>query len=195
MNLLTYAQQRSNGVKVYLTAAAFSAVCLSAVAQNTTTLPLTKELEVKFVPVPAPMVQFIPIKPKAHWVEELNDDALLRAIRERETGNRWDGPPGKLGELGAYQFRKETWMELSKEPHSSARNPKIGNKVAGMFLNKIKDAYERHGIPITAYNCALAWNGGISSVVSNRVTPAAKNYAQAVHNLTGAFLKDTSTER
>src|ERR1700689_1036405 len=35
--------------------------------------------------------------------------SFLRAIRQVESGDRCDGPPGRHGELGAYQFRRQVW--------------------------------------------------------------------------------------
>src|SRR5579884_1897621 len=50
-----------------------------------------------------------------------NVDAFLTAIRQVESGGRYDCPRGRFGEEGPYQFRRETWRQYTSEPFNLAR--------------------------------------------------------------------------
>ena len=47
----------------------------------------------------------------------------------------------------------------------------------------IKRGLIRAGMPVSPYNVALAWNGGLSATVRGRAPAAAHNYAERVTNL------------
>jgi len=209
MNLLDYATKRSKGVAATLSnqairllwTACIVAPSLGLTAEHKIT-PLTELPSVTFkvlpvTPVKEKSVEMKPVaaaKP-APKDKAFPDAAFLRAIKERETGNKWNGPAGKAGELGAYQFKESTWKELSSLPHKEARNPKAADAVAVKFLEKIKAEYKKNGIPVTPYTCALAWNGGIGSVVKDNVSKQAREYGEAVNNLTAYYPTEASYSR
>ena len=91
--------------------------------------------------------------------------------------------PGKFGELGAYQFRIGTWKMHTDLPFENALNRAQAEEVAIKHYEWIKRGLARNGLPQTPYNIALAWNGGLGSVIRGRLTPGAKDYAERVSNL------------
>jgi hypothetical protein len=95
--------------------------------------------------------------------------------------------PGPCGELGAYQFREMTWRAHTSEPFSAALDRRISDAVAVKHYESLKRGLERAGLPATSYNIALAWNSGLTAVVRGRAPAAARDYAERVVNLVGAF--------
>jgi hypothetical protein len=104
-----------------------------------------------------------------HWVENPKD---------RRT-------PGTYGELGAYQFRPDTWKMHSRRPFREALDRSRSDEVAVMHYEWIKAALERNGVEVTTYNIALAWNAGIKGALSGRAPRASHDYALRVNNLAG----------
>lgn len=91
--------------------------------------------------------------------------------------------PGRHGELGAYQFRPETWRMHSAEPFVQALDRSASDAVAVEHFEWICRGLARAHVPVTAYNIALAWNGGLYAAVKGRVPAAARDYAERVNNL------------
>ena len=90
---------------------------------------------------------------------------------------------GAHGELGPYQFRLSTWRMYSRKPFTLAVNRQESDKVAVMHYDWIKTGLEQNGIEASAYNIAMAWNGGLNSVISGRTPQASRLYAEHVFNL------------
>jgi hypothetical protein len=102
--------------------------------------------------------------------------------------NRIENPlnstrPGKFGELGPYQFRRGTWRMHTDVPFERALDRAQSEEIAIRHYEWIRRGLVRNGFPQTPYYIALAWNGGLSSVVRNRSTRAARDYAERVTNL------------
>jgi hypothetical protein len=91
--------------------------------------------------------------------------------------------PGKFGELGPYQFRRGTWGMHTKAPFERALDRVHSDEVAIRHYEWLRRGLARNGFPQTPYYIALAWNGGLSSVIRNRSTRAARDYAERVNNL------------
>lgn len=91
--------------------------------------------------------------------------------------------PGRYGELGAYQFRRGTWKMHTKVPFERALDRVESEEVAIRHYEWLRRGLERNGLPQTPYFIALAWNGGLASVVRGRAPRAAHDYAQRVTNL------------
>jgi hypothetical protein len=107
---------------------------------------------------------------------------VLRAIHQVENPhNRTQ--PGPRGELGAYQFRRSTWFMHSQEPFSRANDRTASDAVAAMHYEWIKRGLVKAGMEPSAYNIALAWNGGLQAVTSRRVPASSRRYATRVANL------------
>ena len=107
---------------------------------------------------------------------------FLFAIRQVETGDRYDGPPGSRGELGAYQFRRQVWAMHTRVPFSEARTP-YADEVAEKHYLWIAESLRSSGVADTAWNCAAAWNCGVDRVLSGRIPRNTRDYAQRVQNI------------
>lgn len=91
--------------------------------------------------------------------------------------------PGPCGELGAYQFRESTWRMHTQVPFRQAIERTHSDAVAVRHYEWIRRGLVRAGLPVTPYNVALAWNGGLAATVRGRVSAATRNYAERVSNL------------
>ncbi|MSU69834.1 MAG: hypothetical protein EXS39_03475 [Opitutaceae bacterium] len=91
--------------------------------------------------------------------------------------------PGPCGELGAYQFRRETWRMYSLQPFAAALDRRCSDEVAVRHYEWIKSGLVRHGLRPTIYNIAMAWNAGLSAVVKDRAPASSRDYAARVSNL------------
>jgi hypothetical protein len=114
--------------------------------------------------------------------------ATLEAIHQLE--NPQNSPePGTCGELGAYQFREETWKMHTTAPFSRALDRRSSDAVAVKHYEWIKAELARRGLPATPYMVALAWNGGIKAVLAANPPAAAVDYASRAANLAEYFVK------
>jgi hypothetical protein len=102
-----------------------------------------------------------------HWVENPNNSPA----------------PGSFGELGAYQFRAETWRMHTQRPFAEAIDRKASDEVAIRHYEWLKATLARGGVEPTAYNIALAWNAGVNAVLKGRAPAIAHDYATRVNNL------------
>jgi hypothetical protein len=107
---------------------------------------------------------------------------FLYAIRQVESGDRYDGPAGRGGELGAYQFRQQVWYHYTQEPFAEARTP-YADDVALRHYHWIAKSLKTAGLWATPWNIAAAWNGGVAAVRSGRLCRATRDYATRVQNL------------
>lgn len=90
---------------------------------------------------------------------------------------------GPAGELGAYQFRQETWAMYSVRPFRDALIRAYSDEVALAHYEWLRAGLKRNGLEASSYNIALAWNAGLSAVVKGRAPRAARFYAERVNNL------------
>jgi hypothetical protein len=123
------------------------------------------------------------------WVpiSAAQDDSLveadfLRATRQVESGDRYNAPPGRNGELGAYQFRRQVWRRYTRAPFSAARTP-LADRIAARHYAWIRQRLEAAGFSPTYWNIAAAWNGGVRAVCSGRIPRSTRDYATRVQNL------------
>ena len=107
---------------------------------------------------------------------------LLAAIHNLENPRDLTRP-GPRGELGAYQFRAETWRMHTATPFAHALDRETSDRVAVKHYEWIKRGLEAARVPATNYNIALAWNGGLTAAIKGRAPRAAHNYAQRAVNL------------
>lgn len=91
--------------------------------------------------------------------------------------------PGPCGELGAYQFRENTWRMHTSVPFSRAIERPHSDAVAVKHYEWIKRGLTRAGVEVTPYTVALAWNGGLAATVRGRAPRAAHDYAERVSNI------------
>lgn len=97
--------------------------------------------------------------------------------------------PGPAGELGAYQFRRETWAQHTTRPFRDALIRAYSDEVALSHYEWLRAGLTRNGLAVTPYNIALAWNAGLTAVVKGRVPRAARLYAERVNNLAEDFAR------
>ena len=91
--------------------------------------------------------------------------------------------PGPCGELGAYQFRPETWRMHTRLPFREALDRSRSDEVAVLHYDWLKAALERKGLEASVYNIALAWNAGLGAVISGRAPAVSRDYAARVENI------------
>jgi hypothetical protein len=114
--------------------------------------------------------------------------ATLEAIHQLENPTNTE-EPGTFGELGAYQFREETWKMHTQAPFSRALDRHSSDAVAVKHYDWIKSELEQRGVAATPYRIALAWNGGIKAVFEERPPAAVADYAARAANLAAVFEK------
>jgi hypothetical protein len=112
--------------------------------------------------------------------------ATLEAIHQLENPTN-SAAPGSYGELGAYQFREQTWKIYTTAPFSRALDKRSSDAVAVKHYDWIKSELERRGIVATPYRIALAWNGGIKAVLGEHPPSGAVDYASRAANLAAEF--------
>jgi hypothetical protein len=77
-------------------------------------------------------------------------------------------------------------------PFVYAIDRNTSNLVAVRHYERLKERLENAHLPATAYNIALAWNGGIGAVISGRAPRVARDYAQRAANLAGLFQRNAA---
>jgi len=112
--------------------------------------------------------------------------ATLEAIHHLENP-RDSRRPGARGELGAYQFRRQTWRMHTNEPFSRALERRVSDDVAQKHYEWLKAGLERGGLPASSYNIALAWNCGLGAVLNGRTPAASRDYAERAVALATEF--------
>jgi hypothetical protein len=112
--------------------------------------------------------------------------ATLEAIHQLENPNN-SPRPGPFGELGAYQFRASTWRMHTKMPFERALDRQVSDLVAVEHYEWLKRGLEEARIPVTPYNIALAWNGGLNAVIAGTSPRVAHDYAKRASNLAAVF--------
>lgn len=119
--------------------------------------------------------------------------ATLEAIHQLE--NPQNSPePGTFGELGAYQFREETWKMHTTAPFSRALDRRSSDAVAVKHYEWIKSELEHRGVIATPYRIALAWNGGIKAVFVEHPPTSAVDYASRASNLAEYFARSETAD-
>ena len=91
--------------------------------------------------------------------------------------------PGPCGELGAYQFRAETWAQHTQRPFADALDRGCSDHVAAQHYNWICERLVKNGLEPSVYNVALAWNAGLYATVRGRAPRRSHDYAMRVGNI------------
>jgi hypothetical protein len=110
----------------------------------------------------------------------------LRAINQVEnpTNHTHYGPKG---ELGPYQFRRDTWRMYTRKPFTQATDRASADAVAVSHYESIKRQLANAGIAPTTFNIAMAWNCGINAVICGRIPTVTYRYADQVNNLAEVY--------
>jgi len=118
----------------------------------------------------------------------------LRAINLVENPSNKTGY-GPRGELGPYQFRASTWRMHTQKAFSLANDRAAADEVAALHYEWIRRGLNEAGIAINSYNIALAWNCGLTAVVSGRIPAGTYQYAEQVSNLAESFAQQHLAEQ
>ncbi|MFI5335927.1 MAG: hypothetical protein ACHQ5A_04040 [Opitutales bacterium] len=110
----------------------------------------------------------------------------LRAINQVEnpTNQTHYGPKG---ELGPYQFRRDTWRQYTRRPFTLATDRAAADEVAVHHYERIRHELSAAGIDPTVFNIAMAWNCGINAVLAGRIPTVTYRYATQVGNLVESY--------
>ena len=127
----------------------------------------------------------------AAWAKGADDDRILAAIAQVETGNDPYAVGDRGQSLGRYQMGYRAWAEandwLNRQgkktvPRSDWHNPKQQDKVAAAFLQVCRDRFARTGVPNpTVAQLATVWNLGFQAARNRQFRP--NDYGQRVSNL------------
>lgn len=120
--------------------------------------------------------------------------ATLEAIRNLENPRNLTRP-GPRGELGAYQFRPDTWRMHTTLPFTQATDRATSDRLAVAHYEWIRRGLEKARLPVTAYNVALAWNGGLAAAVRGKSPAAAHRYAERAANLAAVLHEEQRLAR
>lgn len=112
--------------------------------------------------------------------------ATLEAIHHLENPRNLTRP-GPRGELGPYQFRVTTWRMYTSAPFTQALDRPTSDLIAVQHYEWLKSGLESARMPVTPYNIALAWNGGLAAAIAGRSPRVAHNYAERAANLASEF--------
>ena len=113
----------------------------------------------------------------------------LRAINLVENPTNQTGY-GSRGELGPYQFRSSTWHNYTRRSFQLANDRAAADEVAVQHYEWIKGRLAAAGIDPSSFNIALAWNCGLSAVISGRIPMQSYGYAERVTNLAENFRRN-----
>lgn len=106
-------------------------------------------------------------------------ESFLEVIRLVESNNQ-PAAVGKLGERGAYQFRKQVWHQHTRSAFALAHNPSVADVVARRHFDWLVDALQAAGIRPTIEVLAICWNAGIGRILGGAVPYRANAYASRV---------------
>lgn len=112
--------------------------------------------------------------------------ATLEAIHRLENPTDSDAP-GSCGELGAYQFREQTWRMYTQAPFIKALDRQSSDAVAVRHYDWLRGELERRGVEASAFRIALAWNGGIGAALDKHPGASVVDYATRAANLAAEF--------
>lgn len=91
-----------------------------------------------------------------------HEQPFLRALGEIESGNN-DKAVGTLGERSRYQFRKETWLEVSNRPFSFAHKTTVAAQAAMRYVNVLSNRFHiKTGRRPSELDYYIMWNWGFS---------------------------------
>ncbi|HEY0966965.1 MAG TPA: hypothetical protein VGD88_06220 [Opitutaceae bacterium] len=116
--------------------------------------------------------------------QPLNQERFLYAVRQVETGNGWDGTPGRHGEVSHWQITPGVWRQHTALPFSLARDPAHAKAVAAKHARWLAAGLQRAGYTPTPARVGTAWNVGLEGFLRSggRIT----DHGQRIANLYAA---------
>lgn len=118
----------------------------------------------------------------------------LRAINQVENPTNHTRP-GAKGELGPYQFRRDTWRQHTRKPFTMANDRTTADEVASAHYEWLKGQLNQAGVAPSTFNIAMAWNCGINAVLSGRIPTVSYHYAERVTNLVESAQRQREIEK
>lgn len=110
---------------------------------------------------------------------------MLWALALVETPHGVPATPGPAGETGRWQLTPAVRHDRGAELR--ARGEAVTDEaIARAHLLWLARGLERHGLPVTPFNLAVAWNAGLHRYTSGKAPRRAFEFAQRVTNLTEA---------
>jgi len=111
----------------------------------------------------------------------LDPARLADAIRPVEN---WHGLDGRHGERGPYQITRGVWsMHMPGTPFAAARQEGPGRACALKHIAWLARQLKAAGWPDNAHTIALAYNAGLTAVLTGKVPLESYDYALRVENL------------
>ena len=121
-------------------------------------------------------------------LQGIDTDRLLEALAQKETGARWDGRPGPVGELSRWQITPVVWAQHSREPFAdAARVESKARAVALAHLEWLGGRLVAAHVAVTVERLATTWHFGAS--YARRRT----SWGTEVSNLYGALAASFGT--
>ena len=92
---------------------------------------------------------------------QVDVERLVDVLAIKETGTRWTGRPGPVGELSAWQITEPVWREhMAPRPYDEARDPALARACAVAHVRWLITQIERRGQPATPERVATCWHFG-----------------------------------
>lgn len=96
------------------------------------------------------------------WAMQPDFAREAEALAQKETGVKWDGRPGRFGELSRWQITRAVWVQHSTESFAvAARDEPKARSVALKHLAWLRGQLLRRGIEPTAERLATCWHFGL----------------------------------
>lgn len=110
---------------------------------------------------------------------------ILDAIHQCENPRNSEAP-GRRGELGPYQMTLDTWRMHTLLPFTPryACDQALAQSIALKHLRWIERHLMEHSRPVTVFEIAVAWNGGLREAYFPETAPVSVlSYALRVEDL------------
>jgi len=92
---------------------------------------------------------------------QVDVERMVDVLAMKETGTRWTGQPGPVGELSAWQITEPVWREhMAPRPFEEARDPALARACAVQHVRWIIAQIARRGQEATPERVATCWHFG-----------------------------------
>jgi len=92
---------------------------------------------------------------------EIDVTRMVDVLAMKETGTRWGGQLGPVGELSAWQITAPVWREfMAPRPFEEARDPALARDCAMKHVRWLITQIERRGQVATPERVATCWHFG-----------------------------------
>ncbi len=91
---------------------------------------------------------------------QVDVERMVDVLAMKETGTRWTGQPGPVGELSAWQITEPVWRDHMAQPYADARDPTLARACAVKHVRWLIRQIERRGQAATPERVATCWHFG-----------------------------------